>query len=134
MTNGIAAVRQVVADGLPGGDAERLLQAWGALKRSEADREVGLPDVCPSCQGYESPPEWGPDASAPKVHISQQDMDRTLWCMVILCKTNHRLWRDARDHYRDGARLGWQRREQIRSAFTAKWQEWSVVDGPTNSI
>jgi hypothetical protein len=99
--------------------AESLLQAWGLHRRREFEDEVGLPGVSPSCSGYESPPEWGEQPPAPVV--TAEEIDQVIAVMALMSRRYRRLYRDLREHYVDGRKLGWQVLDRGRHLFCTIW-------------
>ena len=44
---------------------DRMLKAWHHYNNPPADLELGFPDECPSCRGYQSSKQWhGTDVNA----------------------------------------------------------------------
>ncbi len=112
-------------------ECENLLAAWGAFLRREVAAEVGYPTVSPSCADYESPPEWAPPPPSP---VQQGDVDRACWAMIVMLSRHKRLHRDLIEHYRDGRRLGYERKREGWIHFRLIWSEWDGMTGPANAI
>ena len=112
-------------------EAENILQAWGRHLLHEIETEVGYPSRAAVVGQYEAPPEWEPPPPGP---LRPGDIDRACWVMIVMSSRYRRLHRDMRDHYRDGARLGYQRLTEGRVMFSRLWEEWSSIDLPKNAI
>jgi hypothetical protein len=111
-------------------EAEVLLQAWGRFQLEEIEQEVGYPSRAAGCGQYTAP-VW---SSLPPGPIRPGDIERACWVMIVLSSRQRRLWRDLRDHYRDGARLGYPRLDEGRRSFALIWEEWGIADQPTNPL
>ena len=103
-------------------EAETHLQAWGAHQRAEVAREVGLSPVSASCADYDAP-DW---EAPPAPKVSEADIQRACWAMVMAKQHHPRIHRDLRDHYRDGMRLGYQTLCHGRDIFASMWSRWDA--------
>lgn len=100
-------------------EAENVLQAWGAFKRSEFEDEVGYPHVSASCAGYDSP-EWG---NNPPPNVTHRDIIQACWVMHQMSGRHKRLYVDLKEHYQDGRRLSFNRLDEGKIAFSRIWYE-----------
>lgn len=104
------------ADTLMDNEADVLLKIWGHIKRAEADAEVGYPGTAAGCAGAGSV-EWEPHLRV----VSPDDVARILTTMHAIAEAHARLYRDMRDHYRDGAPWSWNRARDARATFARYW-------------
>lgn len=98
-------------------EAGHCMEAWGRYLMAEVQREVGLPQSAAGCSDYRSPP-W---EAIPPPAISADDLAQTFQAMSRMRERYRRLYRDMVDHYRDGAKLGYQRVKEGQHRFCELW-------------